>query len=128
MNAAVCHSTENKGENNGKGKPDHDWHTRLHRHSLGWVCAREGTDLVGFVNVAWDGAVHAFLLDTVVAARVRRQGLGTRLVAMAAEGARASGCHWLHVDFEPHLRDFYLTAGDFSPTDAGLIALRPNTA
>jgi GNAT superfamily N-acetyltransferase len=114
-------SSENKID------PDHDWHSRLRRHSLGWVCARQGADLVGFVNVAWDGGVHAFLVDTVVADHARRHGLGTRLVNAAIEGARAAGCHWLHVDFEPHLRDFYLTACHFSPTDAGLIALHPNT-
>ncbi|WP_367323692.1 hypothetical protein [Streptomyces sp. HUAS ZL42] len=37
-----------------------DWLTRVHRHSLGWVCARHAGDLVGFVNVAWDGGAHAF--------------------------------------------------------------------
>jgi hypothetical protein len=31
------------------------------------VCARQGRELVGFVNVAWDGVVHAFVLDTMVA-------------------------------------------------------------
>ena len=29
--------------------------------SLGYVCAREGGRIVGFVNVAWDGGDHAFL-------------------------------------------------------------------
>ncbi|MEU6644293.1 hypothetical protein ABZ863_17305 [Saccharomonospora sp. NPDC046836] len=46
---------------------DIDWHAQLNRHSLGWACAREGDTLVGFVNVAWDSGVHAFILDTVVA-------------------------------------------------------------
>src|SRR6266496_3936143 len=45
-----------------------DWWAQVNRHSLGWVCTREGRDLAGFVNVAWDGGVHAFLLDTLVAA------------------------------------------------------------
>nr|MYU47339.1 GNAT family N-acetyltransferase [Streptomyces sp. SID7803] len=49
-----------------------DWRARLHRHSLGWVCARENGLLAGgFVNVAWDGGIHAFVLDTVVAAGSR---------------------------------------------------------
>ena len=26
---------------------DWDWVTQVHRHSLGWVCARDGADLVG---------------------------------------------------------------------------------
>jgi GNAT superfamily N-acetyltransferase len=100
-----------------------DWWARVQRHSLGWVCARDGEELVGFVNVAWDGAVHAFLLDTLVAARVRRQDVGTRLVEAAVEHARKAGCEWLHVDFEDHLRAFYFDSCGFRPTQAGLIAL-----
>jgi len=100
-----------------------DWWGRLHRHSLGWVCARDDGALVGFVNVVWDGGGHAFVLDTVVAERAQRQGIGARLVRLAADEARAAGVAWLHVDFEPHLRDFYLDACGFAPTDAGLIAL-----
>jgi ribosomal protein S18 acetylase RimI-like enzyme len=109
----------------GFGHPalDDDWTGQLERHSLGWVCARAGGALVGFVNVAWDGGVHAFLLDTVVAAGARRRGVGTRLVAAAVAGARAAGCEWLHVDFEEHLRGFYLDACGFRHTPAGLIAL-----
>jgi hypothetical protein len=36
---------------------DDDLQAQVSRHSLGWVCAREGSQLVGFVNVAWDGGV-----------------------------------------------------------------------
>lgn len=100
-----------------------DWKTQVDQHSLGWVCAREGDELVGFVNVAWDGAIHAFILDTLVTVKVRRQGIGTQLVAVAAREAQDAGCEWLHVDFEDHLRGFYLHACGFAPTNAGLIAL-----
>jgi GNAT superfamily N-acetyltransferase len=109
----------------GFGHPvlEDDWWAQVNQHSLGWVCAREGHDLVGFVNVAWDGGVHAFILDTLVTARVRNQGVGTRLIAVAAENARAGGCEWLHVDFDDHLRPFYFGSCGFRPTNAGLIAL-----
>ncbi|MBJ6612785.1 GNAT family N-acetyltransferase [Streptomyces sp. I4(2020)] len=96
---------------------------RLERHSLGWVCARDGDVLVGFVNVAWDGGVHAFVLDTVVAERCRGGGVGTSLVRLAAERSRVAGCQWLHVDFEERLRAFYVGACGFRTTAAGLIAL-----
>ena len=66
--------------------------------------------------------VHAFLLDTMVTA-ARRKGIGTELVAVAVEGARAAGSEWLHVDFDEHLRGFYLESCGFTPTGAGLIAL-----
>ena len=110
----------------GFGHPvlDEGWGARLAAHSLGWVCAREGAELVGFVNVIGDGGVHAVVLDTAVAAAHRRQGIGTRLVQVATAHARSAGCEWLHVDFEPQLRDFYFAACGFRPTDAGLIALR----
>jgi ribosomal protein S18 acetylase RimI-like enzyme len=83
---------------------DDDWEAQLLRHSLGWVCARDRAHLAGFVNVAWDGAGHAFVLDTAVARRSRRRGVGTGLVAEAVRGAQAAGCEWLHVDFEQRRR------------------------
>ena len=100
-----------------------DWRRQVEEHSLGWVCAREGAELVGFVNVAWDGVVHAFVLDTMVTGRARRHGVGTRLVEVAVGEARAAGCEWLHVDFDDHLRSFYFDACGFTPTNAGLIEL-----
>jgi ribosomal protein S18 acetylase RimI-like enzyme len=102
---------------------DVDWLTRVRGHSLGWVCARKDGDLVGFVNVAWDGGVHAFILDTVVAASHRRSGIGAGLVAEAARQARTAKCAWLHVDFEDDLQPFYFDACGFKPTTAGLLAL-----
>ena len=103
---------------------DWDWKTQLQRHSLGWVCAREDGELVGFVNVIWDGAVHAVVLDTMVATTARKRGIGKELVAVAAEEARRAGCEWLHVDFDDELRSFYLDACGFEETNAGLIRLR----
>ena len=100
-----------------------DWRGQVRKHSLGWVCARDGEELVGFVNVAWDGAVHAFVLDTMVTAKAGRQGIGTQLVAVAVAEARAARCEWLHVDFDDHLRGFYFDACGFTPVAAGLIAL-----
>jgi GNAT superfamily N-acetyltransferase len=102
---------------------DDDWKSQVERHSLGWICAREGDELVGFVNVPWDGGTHAFILDTLVRARARRQGIGTRMIAVAAAGARAAGCEWLHADFDVELSSFYYESCGFSPTPAGLIAL-----
>jgi GNAT superfamily N-acetyltransferase len=102
-----------------------DWLQQVTAHSLGWVCAFEGDgELVGFVNVPWDGGVHAFLMDTAVAKRVRRRGIGVTMVAMATERARAAGCEWLHVDFEgATLSRFYLQSCGFKATTAGLVRL-----
>jgi hypothetical protein len=102
---------------------DWDWREQVERHSLGWVTARDDGDLVGFVNVAWDGGSHAFVLDTLVPVRARRRGIGVELVRVAGRQARAAGCEWLHVDFEDRLRPFYLRACGFTPTNAGLIEL-----
>jgi GNAT superfamily N-acetyltransferase len=100
-----------------------DWNQRLLAHSLGWVVARDDDDLVGFVNVVWDGLTHAWLQDTMVAERARGIGIGKRLVALARDQSRHAGCAWLHVDYEDHLRHFYEAACGFTPTNAGLIAL-----
>jgi Acetyltransferase (GNAT) family len=109
----------------GFGTPGHqrDWQSQAEHHSLGWVCARDGSELAGFVNVAWDGGLHAFLLDTVVAIRLRHQGVGSGLVATAVHETRLAGCAWLHVDFVNDLRRFYLETCGFRATSAGIIAL-----
>lgn len=87
-----------------------------------FVTAYAGEQLVGFVNVAWDGGVHAFLLDTTVHPEAQRRGVGSELVRRAIGAARAAGIHWLHVDFEPHLTGFYRACG-FRATEAGLLRL-----
>jgi GNAT superfamily N-acetyltransferase len=102
---------------------DDDWWGQVNRHSLGWVVAYDGDELVGFVNVAWDGGIHAFIIDTLTTPRVQRQGIGTELVAIAARESAEAGCEWLHVDFDDHLAGFYLESCGFRPTQAGLIAL-----
>jgi GNAT superfamily N-acetyltransferase len=103
---------------------EHDWEGQVARHSLGWVCARQGNELVGFVNVPWDGGSHAFILDTLVRAGARRQGIGTRMIAVAADAARAAGCVWLHADFGGELAAFYVDSCGFVQTPAGLIELQ----
>lgn len=100
-----------------------DWRRLVADHSLGWVTARDGDRLVGFVNLPWDGLAHAWLQDVMVAADVRHRGLGRQLVEAAREGARAAGCEWLHVDFDDELAPFYLGACGFSPAQAGLMQL-----
>ena len=97
--------------------------TRVLQRSLAYVCAYRGHELVGFVNVAWDGGAHAFVLDTTVRSDMRRQGIGRELMRRAVEAARAADCDWLHVDYEARLAEFHRKCG-FSPTAAGLINLR----
>ena len=99
-----------------------NWVELVHRHSLGWVVARMDAGLVGFVNVVWDGLVHAWLQDTMVCVQARGRSIGTELVARARDGAKAAGCEYLHVDFEDHLRPFYFGACGFTPTSAGLMS------
>jgi ribosomal protein S18 acetylase RimI-like enzyme len=99
------------------------WADRLERHSLSWVGAFDNDALVGFVNVAWDGGSHAFLLDTAVDPDFQHRGIGQALVRAAADEAVRAGCEWLHVDFEPHLGTFYREALLFRSTDALLLHL-----
>ena len=100
-----------------------NWAELVQRHSLGWVVARDGAELAGFVNVLWDGLVHAWLQDVMVAAGARGRGIGTALVDRARQGAAAAGCEYLHVDFEDHLSAFYYGACGFRPAKAGLLPL-----
>jgi len=121
------HDTALGGSGFGQPGPVLPWNSRLHHHSLTWVEAYAldrgaSCRLVGFVNVAWDGGTHAFLLDTCVEPARQRAGVGVELVRRAADAAREAGCTWLHVDFEPQLAPFYARCG-FSPTAAGLLRL-----
>lgn len=100
-----------------------DWEALTAAYSLGWVIARDDGRLVGFVNVIWDGLVHAWIQDTMVDPGAQRRGIGQGVVARAVVGARAAGCEWLHVDFDDDLRPFYFDTCGFRPTTAGLIAL-----
>ena len=104
-----------------EGHERRDFEPVLER-SLGYICAFWGDELIGFVNLAWDGGIHAFILDTTVHPNFRRRGVGHRLVTLAVEVARERGVEWVHVDFEPHLRGFYQACG-FRPTEAGLLRL-----
>ena len=76
--------------------------------------------LIEFVDVAWDGGDHAFLLDPTVAPEHRRRGLA----CAPARSARQAGCEWLHVDVEDDLGGFYLRACGFRPTRTSLRRLR----
>ena len=84
----------------GHSPDDDDWLTQLGRHSLGWVCARESGRLAGFVSVAWNGGGHAFILDTMVSAAAQHRGVGTRLVEVATQHARAAGA-WARTTRSP---------------------------
>jgi ribosomal protein S18 acetylase RimI-like enzyme len=107
------------------GQSNAGWWDQIRPFSLGWVTARLGSgELVGFVNVAWDGGDHAFLIDTKVASAYQRRGIATKLVAEAVRQAKEAGCEWIHVDFEDYLAPFYFSACGFRPTAAGLIRLR----
>jgi len=90
--------------------------------SLVYVCAFQETRLIGYVNVAWDGRFHAFILDPTVHPIYRRRGIGEQLVLSAIAAAREHGVVWVHVDFEPQLREFYFRCG-FRATEAGVINL-----
>jgi ribosomal protein S18 acetylase RimI-like enzyme len=98
-----------------------DWQPVL-RQSLTYVCAYDAGLLVGFVNVAWDGRAHAFLLDARVHPDYRHRGVGKELVRRAAKESRRAGCEWLHVDYDDELTPFYEACG-FRPTAAGLMPL-----
>jgi GNAT superfamily N-acetyltransferase len=102
--------------------PKHNWRDfrPVLNQCLAFVCAYDGNRLVGFVNLAWDGGHHAFILDTTVHPQYQRRGIGRELVGHAVAQAGSRGVEWVHVDFEPHLWSFYEQCG-FVSTAAGLI-------
>ncbi|MGB1286652.1 MAG: GNAT family N-acetyltransferase [Aggregatilineales bacterium] len=97
------------------------------KHSLLWVCAYSGNQLIGFVNVVWDGGKHAFILDTSVHPDFQRHGIGIELVKRANLASTEKGILWMHVDYEAHLTDFYAKCG-FRTTVAGLLNLQDTSS
>lgn len=95
--------------------------------SLAYLTAYDGDRLVGFVNLAWDGGIHASIFDTCVHPDWRHRGVGTALVKAAIDIAKARGARYVHVDYEPHLARFYAGCG-FRPTAAGLISLNGSSS
>jgi ribosomal protein S18 acetylase RimI-like enzyme len=91
--------------------------------SLAHLAAFDSERIIGYLNVSWDGGVHASIYDVTVHPDHRRRGVGTALLREAARVARERGAEWLHVDFEPHLLGFYRGCG-FGATEAGLMRLR----
>ncbi len=90
---------------------------------LVYICAYIDDQLVGFVNFAWDGGVHAFLLDTTMHPNLQHRGIGLQMVQAGIHAARSYGIEWIHVDYELRLHEFYTRCG-FIPTLAGLINLK----
>src|SRR4026209_926521 len=102
--AALVALTESCDGNSAAG-----WWDQIRPFSLGWVAARlPSGEAVGFVNVAWDGCDHAFLIDTKVRADLHHRGIGTELVRIATANANRAGCEWLHVDYREELEPFYV--------------------
>lgn len=101
-----------------------DWISLLEENSFGWVTARDGLRLVGFVNVISDGQTHAWVQDVMVFSGSRHLGVGSKLLEVAREASKKAGFVCLHVDFEERLGKFYFQACGFQPTAAGIIHLR----
>ena len=103
----------------GSAKPGYD---RVLARSFTWVTASSDDELVGFVNVAWDGDAHFFLLDTTVHPEWQGKGVGRRLVEEAISACRGRG-EWLHVDAPEELMSGFYQRCGFQPTPAGLVNL-----
>lgn len=97
--------------------------SKILKRSLTYICAFKEKELIGFVNIAWDGGLHAFLLDTTVHPSFRKQGIGTQLVLRAIEESKKNDIEWMHVDYELKLDHFYKQCG-FKETKAGLLNLK----
>ena len=99
-------------------------HGKVLERSLLWICAFEGERLVGFCHLAWDGGVHAFLLDPTVREGYRRRGIGTALVREAlAAAAEHAELEWVHVDASAALIERFYGPAGFRPTPAGVVWL-----
>ena len=90
--------------------------------SLAYFSGFDNQQLVAYLNLAWDGGRHGFLLDTTVHPSYRRQGIALEMIGQAKKAASKNGLEWLHVDFESKYEQLYLKAG-FGCSSAGVLRL-----
>lgn len=107
-------------------QPPYDFGPEL-AHALAYACAYAGDELIGFVRLAWDGGVHAFLLEPTVRPDYRRRGIGRALVERALSHIRAHGISIVHVDYLPDKRGFYEACG-FRTGLGGILEFGADTA
>jgi len=99
----------------------HRWRrfASMHRRSLVYLCAYYRNQVVGYVNVVWDGGTRGFLVDLTVHPEYRGRGIGTALVERAVEVANRRGVGSLRAEFGPDEVEFYRRLG-FESVDAGV--------
>ncbi|MEM7260052.1 MAG: GNAT family N-acetyltransferase [Pseudomonadota bacterium] len=100
-----------------------DWSERsfqpILRQSLDYLGAFDNACLIGFVNLAWDGGCHGFIVDTTVHPDHRRQGIALLMLRELFTIARENNLQWLHADFESAYQRLYEKAG-FRMSAAGV--------
>ena len=109
----------------GKVWKDHMWidYNQVLSRSLSYITAHWGNEIIGFINIAWDGNKHAFLLDTSVDPNFRNKGIGKELVVKAISACKANSIEWIHVDYEEKYESFYRQCGFVQRTSASLLHL-----
>ncbi|UVD79385.1 GNAT family N-acetyltransferase [Myroides albus] len=109
----------------GKVWKDHMWidYNQVLSRSLSYITAHWGNEIIGFINIAWDGNKHAFLLDTSVDPNFRNKGIGKELVVKAISACKANSIEWIHVDYEEKYENFYRQCGFVQRTSASLLHL-----
>lgn len=105
---------------------EHTWtdYNRVLAKSFCHITAYSGNELIGFINVAWDGNKHAFILDTSVCPDHQNNGVGKALVFKAIECCKNTSIEWIHVDYEERYEYFYHECGFTQKTAAALLNLR----
>ena len=76
-----------------------------------FICAYEGTELIGTGRLLSDGAYQCFLCDVIVRPDRQGQGIGKEIVGRLVEHARLQGIRWLHLTSAPGKRGFYEKIG-----------------
>lgn len=104
---------------------DHVWinYNQVLSRSLSYITANCGNEIIGFINIVWDGNKHAFLLDTSVDPNFRNKGIGKELVIKAISECKANFIEWIHVDYEEKYENFYRQCGFVQKTSASLLHL-----
>lgn len=90
--------------------------------SVFYICAYEGENLIGFLDVVGNGVTDAYIQNFLVAADRQGCGIGKAMMDLAVKRLTELGIRNAWLIFDPELEPFYRQFG-FAPLAGGRLRL-----
>jgi ribosomal protein S18 acetylase RimI-like enzyme len=94
------------------------------KRSVFYICAFEGENLIGFLDVVGNGVTDAYIQNLLVAADWQGRGIGKAMMELSVKLLTEMGVRTVWLIFDPELEPFYRQFG-FAPLSGGRLRLGP---